>query len=75
MMIFETCRDYTRIARAPNDADAPEICRSLELERADGYAVVAVRDGQVVADAEGWRSRHDGPPPFDAATATGMYDY
>jgi hypothetical protein len=75
MIYFLTCRDYTVIARAPFDcSEAPAICERLEDERNDGYAVVAYRDGTQIADACGYTDHTDGGPPYDAATATGMYD-
>lgn len=73
-MVFLTCDGYTVIAEDRYDCNAPAICRRLETERDDGYCVVASRNGELVADADGWWSRDEGSPPYDAATATGMYD-
>lgn len=74
MIVFLTCKGYQVIGETTNDCDAPAECLRLEQERNDGYAVVASRDGVLVADAGGWMRTRHGPPPYDAATATGMYD-
>lgn len=74
MFTFQTCNGYKTIHTEPGYAvDAPSVCARLEQERDDGFAVVACRNGSIVADAEGWWENH-GSTPSDAATATGMYD-
>lgn len=72
MLTLLTCRDYSVLSALPHDADAPAECRAAELKLADEYAVVASRDGVLVADADGWWPSEGTQP--DAATATGMYD-
>jgi hypothetical protein len=70
MIYLISCSDYRTVLRElPYDADAPSACRAEEARRDDGFAVVAERDGQIVADAEGWwRDRaSEGPDPFDLA--------
>lgn len=62
------------IREVPFDADLPALCRQEEELRNDGRAVIASRDGWLEADATGYWDRDEGPPPYDAATATGMYD-
>jgi hypothetical protein len=74
VIVFTTCRNYTTVATATYDVDAPAECARLEEERGDGYAVVAWQNGRLIADAEGWADDREGAPPYDAATATGMYD-
>jgi hypothetical protein len=71
---YLTCKGYSRIATGSLDDDAPTECRRLELEQGDGYAVIAMRDGKIVADADGWADDRE-PHYTDAATATGMYDH
>ena len=48
-----TCNGYSVIREVPFDADLPALCREEELKRNDTYAVLAQRDGQFIADAEG----------------------
>lgn len=74
MITFSSCQDYKTIATAAHDVDAPKECARLEAERNDGFAVCAWSNGRLVADADGWTERQDGASPYDAATATGMYD-
>lgn len=76
MIYFVTCNGFETIhsVPAPEAVDVPAECRRLELARNDGFAVFACVDGQSVADAEGWYDSYEGAPPYDAATATGMYD-
>lgn len=73
MISFLAARSFDVIQTAPDDADAPAICRNLELQRNDGFAVFASRDGKIFADATG-PVPESLPPIRDAATATGMYD-
>lgn len=61
------------IAAEAEPCNAPRICRQLERDRNDGFAVFAIRDGNFIADACGYW-RRDGGRIVDAATATGMYD-
>lgn len=65
---------YKLLDMAFDDCDAPSICLALEQNKEDYYCVYASRDGQIVADAEGWIDENPGSPPYDAVTATGMYD-
>jgi len=74
MATLLTCRDYSVIGFAPDDSNLPLHCERHEQARNDGYAVIASIDGQIVACASGWEDGNDGGPPYDAATATGMYD-
>lgn len=53
--VLITCNGYTVIREVGLDAtDLPELCRAAEVKQNDGFAVVASRDGRMVADAEGW---------------------
>lgn len=77
MIAYLTCRDYSIIETAPYNTPPDAIvarCGELEEERDDGFAVFASIDGRTVADAERYSDSHEGAPPYDAATATGMYD-
>lgn len=57
MICFYSSADYnTMIFKANHGSDAPAICRQLELERNDGYSVVASQDGRIIADGSGWRA-------------------
>ena len=63
-----TCDGYG-VVGIPATGDLPAECRRTEAERADGYAVLATRDGRIVADADGWWNRDvlDAPDPMDVA--------
>lgn len=58
-MHYETCDGYKLIHTGKLDDDAPKECARLEKERNDNFAVIAIQDGKIVADAEGWHRRHD----------------
>lgn len=67
MILFYSCADYlTPILRVTGDVDAPAICRMLEVQREDGFAVVAWRGGKYYADVDGYYEQ-PGPDPFDLA--------
>ena len=56
MITFYTCNGYEPIESytaltAP--LDLPKRCRDIEAQRVDGFAVFAIQDGLVVADADG----------------------
>ena len=52
--VLLTCNRYRVLREVPFDADLPKLCAAAELEAKDGYAVVASRDGKLVADTEGY---------------------
>jgi hypothetical protein len=74
---FITCRDYSSVGRFEgvglDAATAAAICRNIEDVMNDGYSVFASDEGRMVAFGEG-PCEPEGGPPYDAATATGMYD-
>ena len=61
MITLLTCNGYVSIRHIPCDADVPVECQVEELRRMDGYAVVASLDGQIIANAEGYRDNQDTP--------------
>jgi len=69
-----TCNGYTVEATAETLDEAVRLCSERELATLDSYARVVSYDGRLVADADGPREERHGSPPYDAATATGMYD-
>lgn len=74
MIVILTCNGYEWEASARTAEDAAEACRALETQDDDRFARVAYENGRIVADAEGVVDQRYGSPPYDAATATGMYD-
>ncbi len=54
--------------------EAVKLCNEMELKANDGVCRCGWQEGKLVADAEGPTGQHYGSPPYDAATATGMYD-
>jgi hypothetical protein len=74
---FVTCRDYSSVGRFEGvglDATtSAAICRSIEGIMNDGYSVFASDGGDFIASGDG-PCEPEGGPPYDAATATGMYD-
>jgi len=59
--------------------DAVRVCRVLEEQAyrldSDTYRRIVRLGGEIVGDADGpIRAEAYGAPPYDAATATGMYD-
>lgn len=62
---LKTCEGYRAIRDTDAD-DLPAECRREEETRADGWAVVALCGGRIVATADGWvePERLD---PFDLA--------
>jgi hypothetical protein len=59
--------------------DAVRVCRLLEEQAyrlgSDTYRRIVLHGGEIVGDSEGpLRTEGYGSPPYDAATATGMYD-
>lgn len=79
MFTILTCHGYTPEATTRSLDDAIALCGELEIQEfqstGDCWARVVRSDGQFVADAEGPYESHRGAPPYDAATATGMYDH
>lgn len=70
-----SCNGYVTLARAATLADAVRVARECADESRDDWAVVVMHDGRIVADVEdGVHVYAEGAPPYDAATATGMYD-
>lgn len=56
MYTFYTCDGYKPIAFAAYDTPIREViarCADLETERNDGFAVIAMVQGEIVATAEG----------------------
>jgi hypothetical protein len=76
MIKLVTCDRYQVIKRIPDDEDPVEACATAMEERGDGFAVIAFdRDGRMLSDSVELTEHAGDGPPYDAATATGMYDY
>ncbi len=74
MYYILTCNKYIVEDQATTMDEAVKKCAAREKATKDGYARVVRQDGKLCADADGPYNWHDSPP-YDAATATGMYDY
>lgn len=61
MVVYLTCDKYQVIATGDYRDDAPARCIELEQARNDGYAVIAMNDGRIIADADGWNLPDYGP--------------
>jgi len=81
---FLSCKDYTPVFEMELSfwivkerfIDLHKICRKLEKERNDGFAIIACNSDKIIADATSWNNEiEQESSPFDAATRIGMYDY
>lgn len=71
-----TCDRYEVIGEIPDDEDPVEACARAMEARDDGFAVIAFdSDGRMLSDSVELTEHHDDGPPYDMATATGMYDF
>ena len=63
MIFLVTCNKYQIIESihiSVSKRDVVARCKALEQSRNDGYAVMAMQYGRIVADSEGWHGdRYD----------------
>lgn len=58
MIDYLTCDGYHIIYQSATE-DPVTVCARLELDRNDGHAVVAMRNGTIIADSSGLREQLD----------------
>ena len=76
MIRLVTCDRYEVIKTIPDNEDPVEACSRAMEQRNDGFAVISFgSDGRMLSDHMELTEHHDDGPPYDMATATGMYDY
>jgi len=74
MITILSCNGYKVEATATTLREAVVLCRELEVRASDSFARVILDNGTLVGDCEGLWRYSPGAPPYDSATATGMYD-